>query len=249
MDVYDKILKLSESELVQLSQDFKNEINKNLHLGHSRYLVRYGVLSDGHDRVTPAQRYFASIKEMWMAGNSVNNERVRAMNAQADLMDAKEDLENAWKASDQLRAKAKILQAETQLTSALVNIEDLTRQLDEFNKVRLELKASVEAQYPEGVEQAELDNWMSVAKLKFIRQRSTGPERFTNVPLPPERKAELGYEMGRFDMIAPLAVAEPDKCALIEQKFQEQVEAQQNALLEYQAREQKRLSSDKPSVN
>lgn len=212
MDIFKEIEKLTDSDTVELAQSFKDEINKKLVLGHSRHVVRYGVLSDGHECITDAQKYFQAIREMWGYSNSIKQEKVRAMRAHADLIDAQEAQKKAKKRSEKIRAEADLLEAHTALTNALVYINDLSRQLDEFNKVRQELEASVMAKYPGGVEQAELDNWKAVYDYRMIKDRASGhSERVDNIPLPAEVKAELGYYTGRFDAIAPLNVADKSK--------------------------------------
>lgn len=206
MEEYNKILDLADGELVKLSDDFKKELHKKLALGMTRYVCRYGTLSDGHSKYTNAQKYFQSIKEMYHLGQSLKNDKVNAMLFQADLMDAQDDLENAEKESDKLRAKAHILKAETNLINSLVGAEDKMRQLDEFNKIRLELKDEVEAKYPHGIEQAEPDNWAAVGKAQAIKK-----ERLDNVPLPPQEKAKLGLDYKRIDALVPMMLNEPEE--------------------------------------
>lgn len=201
---YEKILEIADSGNVELALSFKEEINKKLALGMTRYVCRYGTLSDGHEKLTEAQKYFQAIKEMWSLGTSMSFQKVSAMKAQADLLDAEESLEKAEKKSDKLRAEAKILEAKNALTISLVNIQDLERQLDEFNKVRLELAPIVEAMYPEGIEQAEEDSWKAVFEYRAMK----GDGTVQNIPLEPHTKAKLGVKYGNMQAIAPLAFAD-----------------------------------------
>lgn len=198
---YEKILEIAESGNVELALSFKEEINKKLALGMTRYVCRYGTLSDGHEKLTDAQKYFQAIKEMWSLGTSMSFQKVSAMKAQADLLDAEDSLKESKKESDILRAKARILEAKNALTVSLVNIQDLERQLDEFNKVRLELAPVVEAMYPEGIEQAEEDSWKAVFEYRAMK----GDHKVQNIPLRTEIKAELGLNTGNIEAIAPLA--------------------------------------------
>ena len=212
--IYDEILKLTDDNNVQLAVSFKEEINRTMALGMTRYVVRNGSLSDGHEKITDAQRYYQSIKEMWTLGNSIESYKVQAMKAQADLYDTEEMQEST--PSQKLRKQATILEAKNRLTYLLVNTEDLTRQLDEFNKVRLELKAEVEAKYPLGIEQAEEDNWKAVAQYRIARANMGYQEMLQHVPLNPIEKAKMGIELRRPDMTFWAAIGNQE---VIEKKY------------------------------
>lgn len=205
MKEFEKILELSSDSRVDLAQSFKDLLHKKLVLGQTRYLCRYGTLSDGHEKLTPAQRYYQAIKEMWFIGNNIAVQKAQAMNAQADYMDAKEAVESAKKDSEKIRAESKALTAHRQLVSALVSIEDQMRMLDEYNKIRIELEPYIEERYPGGIEQAEEESWRAVFEYRMSKGQI---ERIDNVPLPPVVKAELGLKYGRPDAIAPLAITE-----------------------------------------
>ena len=192
MEEFNKILALSNDETVELASSFKELLHKELTLGMTRYVCRYGTLSDSFDKLTDSQRYYQSIREMYNRANEISMQKVASMEAQADLIDAEELLEKAETKSQKLRAEAKVLKAKNALRSSLVMIEDIMRQLDEFNKVRLELQDKVRAQYPEGIEQAESDNWKAVAKYKIARQNVGHNEMLNHIPLPMEEKARLG---------------------------------------------------------
>lgn len=221
MTNYEKILKLSDEDAVKFSISLPKELHKSLCLGQTRYLCRYGTLSDGHEKITPAQRYYQAIKEMYYLGQNVQNTKALAMLAQADLLDAEEALSTCDTEAQKLRNKAKKLQAETSLVSSLVTIEEQLRQIDEYNKIRIELKEEVETKYPEGIEQAEADNWKAVFEYRMNKERVPGMARelVSNIPLDPHTKAELGYKYGRMDAIAPLAIANPKKCYELENKL------------------------------
>lgn len=224
---FDKILELLDDDKVQLAQSFKNEINKKLALGMTKYVCRYGTLSDGHEKITDAQRYFQAIKEMYMYGIELENQKVLAMEAQADLMDAEEALELAEKASDKIRAEAKIMKAKNMLTSCLVNIEDKKRCLEAFNEVRLELKDQVEAQYPNGIEQAEEDNWKAVAKYQIYKKKLGRQAELTHLPLHKETKAKMGLEMGAPEMAVWLGVTDPRKLNELQEKNPHKLEVKE----------------------
>lgn len=220
--IYDKIVKLTDNKTVELALSFKEEINKTLALGMTRYVCRYGTLSDGHEKLTSAQIYFQAIKEMWGLGNSIEGYRIQSMELQADLMDAEEILVDS--PSKQLRKDAAVLKAKTRLVSTLVSIEDLTRQLDEFNKVRLELKAEVEAKYPLGIEQAEEDNW----KIVFEYRAMKGDYKVQNIPLSQEVKAQMGIAHNNLEAMAPLALMDKHKFNRLVEKQKLQLENKEN---------------------
>jgi len=173
---YNKVLELLNDDKIELAKSFKDQINKKLALGMTKYVCKNGTLSDGHEKITDAQRYFQSIKEMYYYSIELENQRVLAMEAQADLMDAEELINVAKKPSQKLRAEAKLLKAKTALTNCLVNIEDKKRCLSAFNEVREELKEKVESQYPEGIEQAEEDNWKAVARYRMYKKKLGLPQ-------------------------------------------------------------------------
>jgi hypothetical protein len=224
MHEFDKLIELTSDERVELGTSFKELLHKELCLGMTRYVCRYGTLSDGHEKLTDAQRYYQAIREMYNRAHEVQSQKAAAMEAQADLLDAEEDLARAINTPAKLRAEAAIMRAHGRLVTSLVTVEDILRQLDEFNKVRLELKKSVQAQYPEGIEQAEEDNWKAVMKYRHLkRSLGYGPE-LTHVPLAPEVKAQLGFELGRPELTAWLAIQDEKKALqLIQQEEQKHV--------------------------
>jgi len=213
MDEFKKLVELADSPEIKLSQDFKNLLHTHLVLGQTRHVCRHGTLSEGHDKITPAQRYYQAMKEMYYLSGAIQDFKAAGMEAQADLLDAEGELkyllaDEENRTADILRAEAKLLRAQRAIVDNLVSVEDRMRMVDEYNKVRLELKDYVESKYPEGIEQAEMDNWTAVHKWKALRQKATGTiERVTNICLPPEVKALEGIKMGKLDSAAALLAA------------------------------------------
>lgn len=197
----DKIKQITESETVKTGISFKDLINKELMLGQSRYVCRYGTLSDGHDKITESQRYYQAIREMYSIANEMNLNFSRAMDAQADLAEA-EELEET-KESQRLRKQAKIFRAKTQLEGIYITLQDQARMLDEYNKVRTELQDKVRSQYPEGIEQAEPDNWKAVGEYwAFKKQVGANSNPLTHLPLDPKTKAQLGADTNMPELMA-----------------------------------------------
>lgn len=203
-----KIDELTQSELVKTAEEFRIRLHKDLCLGQTRYVCRYGTLSDGHEKLTPAQRYYQAIREMYHLAQSIKNNQLDARLAEADLIEAQEKMLEHLSAAEKIRTQVAIDRAQLKLQNSLTHAEDLMRQLDEFNNVRLELKTEVEAKYPNGIEQAEPDNWAAVARYRYLKGNV---DRMDNIPMSPEKKAELGFEYKRQDMIAPLIVGNEPK--------------------------------------
>ncbi len=190
---YDKIISLSDSEQVQLGASFKELLNTWLHLGMSRYVCRNGTLSEGHEKLTDAQIYAQSIREMYSLSTSIKQQRCQAMEAKADLMDYEEELAAATKPSAKLRLEAKVLSSQQRLVGALVMIEDQLRQMDEFNKVRQELEQAVTSKY-NSIEDAEPSNWEAVLKYRVVKNRMNDKSAVCHVPIPMEQKAALAIK-------------------------------------------------------
>ena len=206
----DKIKKVAESENVKIGINFKELINKELMLGQSRYVCRYGTLSDGHDKITDSQRYYQAIKEMYTIANEMNMNLARAMDAQADWLEAIEV--KKCTESEKLRIKARVLRAETQLENIYITLQDQHRMLDEYNKVRLELKDKVQLQYPQGIEQAEADNWQAVGQYwTFKKQVGANANPLTHLPLDAETKARMGAENNTPELMAWFLVQNKEK--------------------------------------
>lgn len=213
MSVFDNVIKLTDDSKVELAASFKELLHKELCLGMTRYTCRYGTLGDGHEMLTDAQKYYQSIKEMWVRASGMNELKAQAMEAQAELIEAETAKEVTDHPAQRLRLEAKILRATQALTNALVNAEDTLRQMDEFNKVRLELQDKVRAQYPEGIEQAEPDHWKAIANYRRMKEQTPGLPRevMSNIPMPADEKARLGVKFQRQDMVAPLIISDERK--------------------------------------
>lgn len=210
MNDYEKLVKLTEDSRVELGERLKELMHTHLVLGQTRYVCRYGTLSDGHEKITEAQRYYQAIKELYGLSCNIRSQRVIAMEAQADLMDAEELLAAASKPSEKLRAEAKVARAKNALLGALVNVEDQMRMVDEYTKVINELAPIVEAKYPGGIEQAEEDNWKAVAEYRARRQAMGHNDNIHFVPLAPQAKAEVGLDYGRPELLLWTAVKDKE---------------------------------------
>ena len=214
MNIYDKLLELTDTDTVQLASEFRNSIGKELILGQTRFMCRYGTLSDGHEKLTESQRYYQSIKEMHSLASNMRVMRAQSMINQAKIIRAEEKLKKAKEdknRADEFEAMGELAIAQESLLNNLTTVEDQTRMLDEYNKIRLELKPMVEAKYPEGIEQAEKDNWMAVLKHR-INQRHAGlQQHLTHVPMDAQTKAEFGLEYNAPDLWSWLEVSDPQK--------------------------------------
>lgn len=216
MNSLEKLEELIDGKDVQEGLDLpKIYLHKWLTLGQTKYVCEFGTLSDGHEKITPSQRYAQAIKEQYNLCQSMAGQKALAMDAQADLLDAEEALYKAVSVQDKLRARAKKLNAQTRLSGALVTVEDQLRMLEVYVKVRQELGPMVEAQYPEGIEQAEPDNWTAVAEYRSAKEKTPGLPReiMSNLPLNPRLKAALGIALGRPDMVAPLMISDKQEIA------------------------------------
>lgn len=203
MDKFQQILKLTQDETVELAEGFRELVNKELFLGQTRYVCRYGTLSPGHMHISDADRYYQAIREMYNIGLAVKAQEADAMDAEADLIDAKDGLHLAQTRPEKLRAEARFMKAQMRMTSCLVSVQDQLRQLDEYNKIRLELQDQVRAQYPEGKEQAEADSWKKKYKFQAaLRQSGQNTIPMHHLPLPKEDHARLGVETGCFETTA-----------------------------------------------
>lgn len=212
-DIYSKLLELTSDNTVQLASSFKELLGKELVLGQTRHMCRYGTLSDGHEKITEAQRYYQALREMHNLAANMRSVRAQAMVAQADVLEWEQKLKDAYTAPDKLRFEGKLLLAKEQLLFLLTTVEDQTRMLDEYNKVRLELGPAVRAKYPEGIEQAEADNWKAVFEYRALK----GDGHVQNIPLSPMDKAKLGVQYGNAEAMIPLVMTNRDKLPAITQ--------------------------------
>ena len=217
MELYSKILKISEDS-VELNSEVKELLHKELCLGMTNYVVNNGTLADGCDNITDSQKYYTSIKMCYTLSSAMKTNKFLVMEAYADFLQAKEDQELAQKEHEKIRAEARLLRAISTMENLLVNVEDQKRQLDAFNKARLSLKDSVRAQYPEGIEQAEPDNWMAVARYKHLRKKMGKNEVLHHIPLPIDIKAKLGIELEEPEFMAWKIIADQKGMASLIEK-------------------------------
>lgn len=227
MSDYDKLLKLIDDERVQAGLSLNNDIGVTFTLGQTRHVWRYGTLSDGHEKLTASQRFYQANREIYNVANNIEDSRYSAMEAKADLIDAETALGGAITEADKLRYSAASGKAKARLRRALEQAQDAVRGLDELCKVRAELAPAVMAQYPEGVEQAEPDNWRAVAEYRLAKAQTPGlpPAILDSVPMSPQAKAELGVKYGRIDAIAPLMLANQDVLASLPEQGPEALPA------------------------
>lgn len=212
------INKLANDTRVQESVEFSKSLHKTLVLGQTRHVCRWGTLSDGHEKITDAQRFYQAVRELYYLAMNIQDTQAQALILEADLIDAELALDavtrDGGNYSALMRTRGKALQTRTALTRARVTCEDQMRMLDEYYKVYSELKPVVEAQYPEGIEQAEPDNWKAVARYRAAIENSTGQNQvLKHIPLSPTMKAEMGVELDRPELVAWLGVLKKDELA------------------------------------
>ncbi|HYE72037.1 MAG TPA: hypothetical protein VEF04_01850 [Blastocatellia bacterium] len=210
------LLKITKDSRVELGKSYKDFINTRLHLGMSKYVCKYGTLSDGHEKITPAQRYYQAIKEMYVRAEAIEEYELAALDAQADLIEAEETLSEAKTEAQKLRAEVAVRRAKKRIKGALVNAQDSMRQLEAFDEVRQELQEQVETKYPGGIEQAEEDNQKAVAEYRIMKKMLGYQEHLTHIPLRPEVKAEMGLISGHKELVAALIIDKKDE---IENKY------------------------------
>lgn len=213
-----EIKELATADIVRDSTAFADTmLHKWLTLGQTRYVCRYGTLSDGHEKLTDAQKYASAIKEMYFLAQNMESMHSDAMEYNADLLEAEEMLHKSdINTPAYFRALAKKLRAERRIKTNLITIKDQFRMLDEYNKIRLELKPKVEDKYA-SIEDAEFDNWKAVAEYRMLKQDGTGQlERLDNIPMSEIEKAKLGYDYKRADAMAPLIISNQQEFNLLE---------------------------------
>jgi len=189
MSEFAEIVKLSESETVELSKAFKEKIHTHLVLGHTRYLVRHSILGEGHKRLGD-YRYYMCIREMYNRAMSIDSDKHQAMIVQADLMDAQKKLKDAEERNDgveMLRQKGVCGQKKNQLMNMLVHIEDKSRELDELEKIYKEMQPVVDKKYPGGIEEYEAKHWREVYEYerKKAELRGEPQPNLAHIPLDP----------------------------------------------------------------
>jgi hypothetical protein len=208
MNDYEQILSLIDDERVKAGLSTNKDLGTKFTLGQTRFMWRHGTLSDGHEKITDAQRYYQANKEIYVLSGSIEEQRYRAMAVKADQIDAQEALERAKTQSETLRAQSALGSATSALRRCLDTIQDQLRGLHELCMIKDELEPKVMAKYPQGIEQAEPDNWKAVAEYRLIKERLPGMARadIAAVPMDPITKAQLGRHYNRIDAIAPLLV-------------------------------------------
>lgn len=209
---YEQILAITDGAPIELSDELKALLNKELCLGMTRYVCRYGTLGDGFEKYTPAQKYYQAIKECYV--RSLELRRMRALSKKlcADLIDAQSQFDQLGEMAsvqDRLRAESKLESAHLELSSTLVNIQDTLRQFDEFKSVALELRDQVRTKYPDGIEQAEPDNWKTVMISRIGLGK--GVEELKSIPLDFETKYLIGKETRQLDITMPIQLLDPER--------------------------------------
>lgn len=214
---FKKLFELTSDTRIELGDEIRNLLNTELCLGMTRWVCRYGTLGEGFEKLTDSQKYYQAIRETYGRAIELRKTRANAKKAYAEFLEAQDELKKAQTEIEKLKAESKLEMAEIHAFDLLVHVEDTLRQLDEFNKIRLELQDSVRAQYPQGIEQAEHDNWSAVMKYRIVKAMNpgNGPQDFASVPLPLKDKFEIGQELNRSDLTAPLAISEEKTHKLI----------------------------------
>lgn len=212
MSDYEKINELADSNLVLDGINLPRiKLHKWLVLGQTEYVCEHGTLSEGHEKLVPAQHYAQALKEYYYLSCNIRQQQIVAKKAQADLLEAKEALDwNTGVTPSSLRLEAKKEDAELRLFTALVTIEDQMRMVRFYKKKIDELAPIVEEKYPKGIEQAEKDNWTAVAEFRTIRRMHGINESFLNIPLPADEKAKIGIETKNPSLAAWLLVKNRD---------------------------------------
>jgi len=207
---FEKLFAVTSDARIELGDEIRNLLNTELCLGMTRWVCRHGTLGEGFEKLTDSQKYYQAIREVYTRAVELKRTKAMAKKSYAEYLESQVELGLATDEITKLKAESKVELAEIQAFDLLVHAEDTLRQLDEFNKVRLELQDKVRAQYPEGIEQAEHDNWSAVMKYRIVKAMNpgNGPQDFASVPLPLKDKFVIGNEIQRSDLTAPLAISE-----------------------------------------
>lgn len=203
MSKYEEIVALAGDELVGLSKEFEAEWGKKLRLGHTDWVIQKDLLGEGHGHFIPASAYFQSVLELFSRSNAISEREAQAMEAQADLLDAKDKLDKAETDSEKLRAKAKLKRAEAQLGSLLIQIKDVRREMQVLHDMMKRLEPEVKAKYGCDIEKAQYDIWLS-----RYRYAAAKGDRLDNKPLPLDDKLKIGMSKGRDRDVMALADAQ-----------------------------------------
>lgn len=174
-------------DIVEKSFSYKDLLNRQLVLGQTRWMCRYGTLGEGHENITPAHRYFQAVREAYGLACSIKRAKAMSLRCQADLLDAKDKLQTVGTdAVAKLRAQSTLELAEISVTENEVTTQDMLRQLDEYDAIIGELKPEIEAKYPLGIEQASPDMWKDRFQYKMERRLP-----LNTIPLPEKDKQQL----------------------------------------------------------
>lgn len=196
MSDFDKILEIADDKTVQLTDEIKQLLGTELQFGMSNYVCKNGTLSEGFDKITPAQRYYQAVKECYTYSNAIQDLKAQA------LME-----HGGYKIYTFLRKyfswlpivgwwiKGKAMYAERKISSILMELEDKKRIIGAFNEERLKLMPEVRSRY-KCIEESEPDNWRAVLKYKMARQAIGKNEFINHVPMPSNEKAKLGIQYG-----------------------------------------------------
>lgn len=214
---FKKLFEITDDSRVKLGDEMRTLLNTELCLGMTRFVCRYGTLGEGFEKLTDSQKYYQSLREVYTRAIELRRTKANAKKAYAEYLEAGDELAKASSEVERLKAECKLELSEIHAFDLLVHAEDTLRQLDEFNKVRLELQDTVRAQYPQGIEQAEHDNWAAVMKYRIVKAMNpgNGPQDFASVPLPLKEKFFIGQELKRSDLTAPLTISEEKTHKLI----------------------------------
>lgn len=190
---FKKLFEVTSDQRLGLADEMKALLNTELCMGMTRFVCRYGTLGEGFEKLTDSQKYYQAVKETYVRACELKKAKANAKKAYADFLEAKQALELSKTEIERLRAEAKLEISEITAFELLVHAEDTLRQLDEFNKVRLELQDAVRTQYPNGIEQAEMDNWKTVMQYRLMKAGAQG-ETISSIPLPTDEKQKIGLE-------------------------------------------------------
>lgn len=211
MSDFTHLIELTGSKDGGLLEEFRTLLGKEFTLGMSRYVCRYGTLSESFEKLTDSQKFYQATKEAYVRVCEMKRMHSRAKKSYADFLDAKVALEKATTESERLRAEANLEDAELSAYELLMSAKDTERQLDEFLKIRSELANKVRTKYPEGLEQAEPDDWRRVGEYRILRQSVTKSDTDArSVPLSQESKQDLALIFNRKDLLAEKAVTDPE---------------------------------------
>lgn len=192
MKSFESILKKADDSSVELTDEIKKLLGTELQFGMSNYVCQNGTLSDGFEKITPAQRYYQAVKECWTYGNSLQDTKATALQLQTKLkIDIILDKLFGWLPVFGFYFQGKKMQSTRSMAGLLMEIEDKTRVLNAFNEARLKLMPEVRSKY-KSIEEAEPDNWEAVLKFRISRQKLGKQEFLNHVPGTAEEKALIG---------------------------------------------------------